>query len=81
MGAGLTDDEIIDACKAIVARGTKPTLPEVTPLVESFYKLPGNGADDGNYERRFIRGTYNDPVARALADVLLILSNSQRRRV
>ncbi len=84
--------EIIGRCQAIVARGTKPTLPEVDPIIEAYYKLPDNGAggelhcvlDDGNYEARHIRSTLRDsikPETRALCLVLLMLSNSQRRKM
>lgn len=87
----MTADEIIAACQRIVARGTKPTLLEVRPLTRAYYKLPGNSVggelhvvlDDGNYERRFVKAC----IARAtkvesrwLGHVLLMLSNSQRRR-
>lgn len=88
----MTAEEIILACKLLVARGTKPTRPEVSPLISAFYKLPGNGAggelhvvlDDGNYERLFIRGCIaraEKPETRWLGHVLLMLSNSQRRRI
>jgi hypothetical protein len=88
----LTADEIIERCRAIHARGTKPTLPEVQPLIEAYYKLEGNGAggelhvvlDDGNYEKDFIRGCIagaRKVETRWLGHVLLMLSNSQRRRM
>lgn len=70
----------------------KPTLPEVRPLVRAFRKLPGNIVggelhcvlDDHNYERRHIRSSIagaTKPEARWLGHVLLLLSNSQRRRM
>lgn len=70
----------------------KPTLPQVRPLVRAFRALPGNIVggelhcvlDDHNYERRHIRSciaSASQPVARWLGEVLLRLSNSQRRRM
>lgn len=70
----------------------KPTLPEVRPLVRAFRKLPGNIVggelhcvlDDHNYERRHIRSCIEGcakPETRWLGEVLLLLSNSQRRRM
>ncbi len=90
----MTADEIRDACKALVARGTKPTRLETRPLTDAFYKLPGNAAggslhcvlDDGNYERCHIEWSIGhaeergDETAVWLARVLLLMSNSQRRR-
>lgn len=88
----MTADEITAACKALCAHGTKPSLTDVRPLIDAYYALPDNSVggelhcvlDDGNYERRFIRGC----IARAekvetrwLGHVLLMLSNSQRRRM
>ena len=89
----MTRAQIINACQAIFRRGTKPTLPEVNPLVEAYYALPGNGSggqlhvvlDDGNYQRRFIRGSVESadatPLTKNLGHVLLMLSNSQRRKL
>lgn len=72
--------------------GKKPTLPEVRPLVRAYYKLPGNAVggelhcvlDDRNYERRYIRSCIASAErheSRALGWLLLLLSNSQRRRL
>lgn len=86
---------LTDACRRIVERGTKPTLPEVRPLVDAYYALPGNGAggslhvvlDDNNVERRFIESGIeharerDDLDGEWLARVLLLLSPSQRRRL
>lgn len=88
----MTTDQIVDECRRIHARGTKPTLPEVRPLVNAYYELPGNGAggelhtvlDDRNYERASIRYCLchaSKAETRWLAQVLLLLSNSQRRRL
>lgn len=88
----MTEAEVESECKRLHARGTKPTLPEVRPLVEAFYALPDNGAggdlhivlDDGNYGRDSIQWCITiakDSVTRWLGHVLLMLSNSQRRRL
>jgi hypothetical protein len=88
----MTAAQLTEACRALCGRRTKPTLPEVRPLVNAFYELPGNGAggdlhtvlDDDNYERSHIRYCLDHPMkieARWLAHVLLMLSNSQRRRL
>ncbi len=88
----MTAADMIAACKRIIERGTKPTLPEVRPLVKAYYALPGNGAggdlhcvlDDGNKDRssvRFCIDHARDEETRWLGHVLLLLSNSQRRRV
>lgn len=88
----MTADQIINACCLILARGTKPTLPEVNPIVKAYYELDGNGAggdlhvvlDDGNYHRSHIKWCImaaRDGESRALGFVLLMLSNSQRRRL
>lgn len=72
--------------------GAKPTLAEVRPLLRAYYRLPGNGVggelhcvlDDGNYERRHIRSCIASAErveTRWLGHVLLLLSNSQRRRM
>lgn len=84
--------DICDACRRIIERGTKPTLPEVRPLIDEYYALPGNGAggglhivlDDGNYERgnvQYCIDRASDEETRQLGLVLLMLSNSQRRRM
>ncbi len=83
---------IIAACRRLCERGTKPTLPEVKPLVNAYYALPENGAggelhivlDDGNKERSSVRycierAQHEETVW--LGRVLLLLSNSQRRKV
>jgi hypothetical protein len=88
----MTADAIIAECQRLVSRGTKPTVPEVKPLIRAYYALPMNGAggelhcvlDDRNYERKFIRTTLyraEKIETRWLCHVLLLLSNSQRRRI
>lgn len=70
----------------------KPTLLQVRPLVYAFRQLPDNIVggelhsvlDDHNYERCHIRSCIADatkPETRWLGEVLLLLSNSQRRRM
>lgn len=89
------DVSVEQRCRAIVARGTKPTLLEVRPLIESFYKLEGNGAggslhivlDDNNVQLPHIQWcaeqaeAKGDTTAVWLARVLCMLSASQRRRM
>lgn len=88
----MTAAEITAECQRLHARGSKPTLPEVRPLIEAYYELPGNGAggelhivlDDSNYERGHIRWCIEGATkveTRWLGHVLLMLSNSQRRRM
>jgi hypothetical protein len=83
---------IVEECQALIARSTKPTLPEVEPFIDAYYMLPGNGAggelhvvlDDGNYARSHIEwclANAQREETKALASVLLLLSNSQRRRM
>ncbi len=88
----MTVDEIIRACQILIAFGGKPTLPEVRPLIDAYYDLDGNGAggelhivlDDNNVETHFIRWCFwhaKRQESRALCLVLLMLSNSQRRKL
>jgi hypothetical protein len=86
---------IVAECLALVLRGTKPTLVEVRPLVAALYALPGGGAggslhsvlDDGNWRRDSVEYCIRyaeergDAVCAALGRVLLLLSNSQRRKL
>ena len=88
----MTAAEIAATCQRIVERGTKPSLPEVKPIVEAYYLLPGNGAggelhvvlDDGNTKPYFIASTLKrteKTETQWLCRVLLMLSPSQRRRL
>jgi hypothetical protein len=88
----MTADQIIAECRRLHARGTKPTRPEVAPLIRAYYALPGNIVggelhvvlDDGNYERvhiESVRARATNPETRWLCIVLSMLSNSQRRRI
>ena len=95
----MTPAQIKERCRELVARGTKPTLPEVRPMIDAWYALPGYGAggplhgvlDDHNYERCHIRWSidnaeryypeYDAELTRCLGSVLLMLSNSQRRKM
>lgn len=88
----MTAQEIATACEALCGSPHKPTLPEVRPLVDAYYKLDGNGAggelhvvlDDYNYERHCISYCIENAKKDEtiwLGRVLLKLSNSQRRRL
>lgn len=87
-------DEIVAMCRPLIDRGTKPTLPEVRPIVRAWYAIPGNEAggydlhcilDDGNRELEFLVDCVLDEqrsqAARMIAAVLILLSPSQRRRL
>lgn len=97
---GLTDDalrseDLLDQISALVERGTKPTVPEVLPLVREFVTLPGNEAggslhivlDDYNERDSDVRSCVQHAVERgdalgvALARLLLLCSRSQRLRL
>jgi hypothetical protein len=67
-------------------------LLEVRPLIDAYYLLDGNRSggglhivlDDGNYERchvQFCIDTAKNEETKQLGLVLLMLSNSQRRRM
>jgi hypothetical protein len=85
--------DITAECKRIVGRGTKPTLPEVRPIIDAWYARPENGAggelhvilDDNNMERGFLIGTIADDhhtdEAKWICNVLLMLTPSQKRRL
>jgi len=83
-------DTIADECRRIIERGTKPTCPEVRPIIEAWYARPGNGAggelhsqlDDGNMELSRIQDDDDySPTANLILGVLRLMSPSQRRRV
>lgn len=73
----------------------KPTVPEVLPIVRAYYAKPGNlcgGSlhiviDDGNIEDSHVRlcrawaGKRGDADGVALADLLLAMSKTQRRKL
>jgi hypothetical protein len=83
------------AALALLATGRKPTVPEVQPLVEAYRALPGNivgGSlhvvlDDGNVDDKSIGYCLNaaredgDEDGAAIAQVLLRMSKTQRRKV
>lgn len=73
----------------------KPTVPEVLKLVQAYYAKPGNGVggslhivlDDGNlhndhilYCREYAREK-KDEDGIILADLLLLMSKTQRKKV
>lgn len=73
----------------------KPTVPEVLPIVKAYYAKPGNGVggslhvvlDDGNIETKFVEECReyarqnNDSDGVALADLLLKMSYTQRKKL
>ncbi len=73
----------------------KPTIPEVLPVVHDYYAKPGNGQggslhivlDDGNVDDGnvvFCRQwavDHHDPDGVRLADLLLRMSTTQRRKL
>jgi hypothetical protein len=73
----------------------KPTVPEVIPLVKAWYALPGNGVggifhvllDNGNCEQHFANSALQDarelgdPQAIELAEKLVAMSQTQRRKL
>lgn len=105
----MTPSELAAECKRLATRTdasgnpVKPTLPDVRPLVDAWYSLPGNGAggmllhavlDDHNYERPHIVSSIQrahrvfdknpelyPEAAMWLGEVMLLMSNSQRRRL
>lgn len=74
---------------------TKPTIPEVLPMVRAYYAKPGNGVggslhvvlEDGNCERGDVEWCLAYAIAQAdgdgaaLARVLLKMSETQRRKL
>lgn len=81
--------------RAILDRETKPTVPDVAPLVRAYYALPLNGAggslhivlDDGNVSDGDVEFCVaraeerGDEDGAALARVLLRMSKTQRRKL
>lgn len=73
----------------------KPTIPEVIPLVKAWYAIPGNDVggifhvmlDDGNWEQTFANSALEnarelgDPQAIELAEKLVAMSGTQRRKL
>jgi hypothetical protein len=73
----------------------KPTVPEVLPLVKAFYAKPGNGVggklhvvlEDRNVETSHVQFCLDaakeagDEDAVALAELLLRMSTTQRRKL
>jgi hypothetical protein len=83
------------AALALIEAGRKPTVPEVAPLAKAFRELPGNLAggvlhtflDDGNIDDKSVAWCaeyareIQDEDAVALAQVLLRMSKTQRRKI
>jgi hypothetical protein len=79
----------------MTAPPAKPTVPEVLPLVEAFYGIPGNGVggslhivlDDDNYEQHHIEWcvtyaeAHRDTRGAALARILAAMSPTQRHKL
>jgi hypothetical protein len=86
---------LTDRCKALLDRGTKPTAPEVLPLVQEYLARPDNAAggslhlvlEDLNLEDHFVRSCaehaheQGDADGEALAQVLLLCSRTQRHKL
>ncbi len=91
----LDKSELLDKLTTLIARGTKPTVPEVQPLVKAYYSLPNNGAggslhcvlDDDNVHDDFVKDgieyarSRGDVLGENLATVLLMMSRTQRLKV
>lgn len=74
---------------------SRPKVPDVLPLAVAYYAVPGNGAggslhvvlDDGNLEDVFVESARDwaaergDEGGRILAELLLLMTRSQRGRV
>lgn len=73
----------------------KPTIPDVAPFIEMYYRLPGNSVggslhivlDDGNIDRSFVEYCKEyalekqDYFGAALANILLRMSLTQRKKL
>ena len=73
----------------------KPTLPEVIPQIDAYYRKPGNGAggslhivlDDGNVRDQDIQFCLNlarsksDFDGIAIAEILMLMSKTQRSKL
>lgn len=83
---------IAPLCEAILKADKKPTVPDVSILVQIYYKKTGNEAggslhvvlDDHNLEDDFVRDAIEwareqgDADGKALGEVLLRMSKTQR---
>lgn len=77
------------------SRKTKPSIPEVVPLVLEYYSRKGNGVggifhvilDDKNYEKCFADSALEmaretkDPLTIQIAEMLVEMSSTQRRKL
>ena len=89
------EPSIAARAEELIKRGTKPTVPEVLPLVKEYYEKDGNCAggslhvvlDDGNTEKIFVEGCVewakenNDEDGEKLAQLLLMMSKTQRDKI
>lgn len=78
-----------------VQRNAKPAIPDIVPLVLEYYKREGNGVggifhvvlEDKNYERCHALSALeeakalNDPLALQIAEMLVDMSSTQRRKL
>ena len=88
------EQSLVHRCEALLVRGTKPRVPEVSPLVRAYYDL-GNitgGSlhivlDDGNVEDHHVQFCvqyaidHGDRPGEVLGRVLMLMSKTQRGRV
>lgn len=91
----LAGDEFIAACQQILAAPNKPNVPQVKPLVRSYYAIDGNGVggslhivlDDHNTDDSSVEwcieyaAKNGDPCGEALGRVLLRMSKTQREKL
>jgi hypothetical protein len=92
----MTDGMFFELCEAYASAGQKPRdVRDVSALVKHFYEKPGNGAggslhivlDDGNIEDDSIAfcrkwaADRDDRMGVALCDVLILCSQTQRRKL
>lgn len=77
------------------AKKTKPSIPDIVPLVLEYYAREGNSAggifhviiDDKNYEQCFANSALvearetKDPLTIQIAEMLVEMSSTQRRKL
>lgn len=93
--AGWVRSWIIEECRRLLLRSLRPTVPEVRPIIEAWYRIPGNivgGSlhvvlEDRNFDDRSIRWNLDrvlkngDEAAAMICMVLLECSKTQRKKV
>ena len=94
-GDPMDASKFLDKCDAIIAKGKKPTVPTVRPLVQYFYAQPGNSCgghlhivlDDFNFERHHLEfcaqeaDKADDIMCLRLCRVLMLMSKTQLRKL